>query len=101
MAGEVMDRIEPVAKLGGLAVDEARPGTLEIDILQAAMDLDGLVLFAHGVWRFLPRGLRGILARSGRELIGFDGTFRPVNLCARDFDEGWLVRAWISSRASR
>jgi len=59
MAGEVMDRIAPVAKLAGLAVDEARPGTLEIDILQAAMDLDGLVLFAHGVWRFLRMGFKG------------------------------------------
>jgi len=60
MRREFVDRVAPIRELARLTVDQARAGALEIDILQAAMDLDRLVLLAHGVWRFLPMGLAEI-----------------------------------------
>ena len=59
MHGKIMDRIAAITELPRLAVDGARSRALEIHILQAAINLDRLVLFGHGVWRFLTMGFKG------------------------------------------
>ena len=85
--GKIMDRIAAVAKLSGLAVDGARSRALEIHILQAAINLDRLVLFAHGVWRFLTRGLRGIRTSARRWKQAFAGHDNPPAHSGAIFDK--------------
>ena len=47
MLGQIVDRIAAIAQLAGLAVDEGAGRAVEIDALEAAMNLDRFGCFGH------------------------------------------------------
>src|SRR5437868_2017962 len=67
MLGEVVDRITAVAQLARAPVDEANGGAVEVDPLEAAVNVDLFGFFSHG-WnpaRITRAGRPAARARSG------------------------------------